>query len=119
MHLITHPLDPAHENHSATIEGVALQQIAQAFDTPCYVYSRSALVQAYTGYRSALITHGMGDRSLICYAVKANANLAILNLFAHLGAGFDIVSGGELTRVLAAGGKAEKIVFSGVGKSRA
>lgn len=119
MHLITHPFDPCNENQSATIEGVSAQKIAEEFATPCYVYSRAALVAAYAGYRSSLVTHGLGDRALICYAVKANANLAILNLFAHLGAGFDIVSGGELTRVLAAGGKAEKIVFSGVGKSRA
>ena len=100
------------------VEGVALSGIADQYGTPCYVYSRAALVAAYAAYRSTLATHGMGGRSLICYAVKANANLAILNLFAHLGAGFDIVSGGELARVLAAGGQAEKIVFSGVGKSR-
>jgi hypothetical protein len=67
----------------------------------------------------ALQAHGLADRSLVCYAVKANSNLAILNLFARLGAGFDIVSGGELARVLAAGGSADRIVFSGVGKSRA
>lgn len=117
MHLITSQPDSSHP--SATVEGVALADIATEFNTPCYVYSRAALVAAYAAYRSTLVTHGMGERSLICYAVKANANLAILNLFAHLGAGFDIVSGGELARVLAAGGHAEKIVFSGVGKSRA
>jgi diaminopimelate decarboxylase len=117
MHLITSQPDSSHS--SATVEGVALADIAAEFNTPCYVYSRAALVAAYAAYRSTLVTHGMGGRSLICYAVKANANLAILNLFAHLGAGFDIVSGGELARVLAAGGHAEKIVFSGVGKSRA
>ncbi len=100
------------------VEGVALSGIADQYDTPCYVYSHAALVAAYAAYRSTLAMHGMGGRSLICYAVKANANLAILNLFAHLGAGFDIVSGGELARVLAAGGQAGKIVFSGVGKSR-
>jgi len=100
------------------VEGVALNDIAARFGTPCYIYSRAALVAAYAGYHSALLTHGMGERSLICYAIKANSNLAILNLFAHLGAGFDIVSGGELARVIAAGGNPEKIVFSGVGKSR-
>jgi diaminopimelate decarboxylase len=101
------------------VEGVALTEIAARFGTPCYVYSRSALTKAYATYRAALQAHGLADRSLICYAVKANSNLAILNLFARLGAGFDIVSGGELARVLAAGGTADKIVFSGVGKSRA
>lgn len=102
----------------AHVEGVTLQEIAARFGTPCYVYSRAALVAAYAAYHSTLLTHGLGERSLVCYAVKANANLAILNLFAHLGAGFDIVSGGELARVLAAGGKAAKVVFSGVGKTR-
>ncbi len=101
------------------VEGVALADIAARFGTPCYVYSRAALTAAYSAYRTALQAHGLADRSLVCYAVKANSNLAILNLFARLGAGFDIVSGGELARVLAAGGSAEKVVFSGVGKSRA
>ena len=101
------------------VEGLALADIAARFGTPCYVYSRTALIAAYAAYRDTLQAHGLADRSLICYAVKANSNLAILNLFAQLGAGFDIVSGGELARVLAAGGAAEKIVFSGVGKSRA
>ncbi|OHC68741.1 MAG: diaminopimelate decarboxylase [Rhodocyclales bacterium RIFCSPLOWO2_02_FULL_63_24] len=100
------------------VEAVALADIAARFGTPCYVYSRAALTQAYTAYRDALQAHDLAGRSLICYAVKANSNLAILNLFARLGAGFDIVSGGELARVLAAGGAADKIVFSGVGKSR-
>ena len=100
------------------VEGIALADIAARFGTPCYVYSRAALTAAYASYRDALQAQGLADRSLICYAVKANSNLAILNLFARLGAGFDIVSGGELARVLAAGGDANKIVFSGVGKSR-
>lgn len=94
-------------------ENIALSSIAAEFGTPCYVYSRQALEQAYRSWQDAL----QGHTALICYAVKANSNLAILNLFARLGAGFDIVSGGELQRVLAAGGKAETIVFSGVGKS--
>ncbi|MDP2822138.1 MAG: diaminopimelate decarboxylase [Sulfuritalea sp.] len=101
------------------VEAVALTDIAARFGTPCYVYSRAALTKAYAAYRDALQAHGLAERALVCYAVKANSNLAILNLFARLGAGFDIVSGGELARVLAAGGAAEKIVFSGVGKSRA
>jgi diaminopimelate decarboxylase len=100
-------------------EGVPLAEIAERFDTPCYVYSRAALATAFEDYRTALIGHGIAERSLLCYAVKANANLAILNLFARLGAGFDIVSGGELARVLAAGGDAGKVLFSGVGKRRA
>jgi diaminopimelate decarboxylase len=101
------------------VESVALGDIAARFGTPCYVYSRAALTATYAAYRDALQAHGLADRSLVCYAVKANSNLAILNLFARLGAGFDIVSGGELARVLAAGGSADRIVFSGVGKSRA
>ncbi len=97
---------------SLAVEGVALKDIAARFGTPCYVYSRAALSAAYHGYAAAV-----GDyEALICYAVKANSNLAILNVFARLGAGFDIVSGGELQRVLAAGGDPKKIVFSGVGK---
>ena len=100
------------------VEAVILEDIAARFGTPCYVYSRLALTAAYLGYRNALQAHGLGDRALICYSVKANSNLAILNLFARLGAGFDIVSGGELARVIAAGGAADKVVFSGVGKSR-
>lgn len=101
------------------VEGVGLVDIAARFGTPCYVYSRAALTRAYAAYRDTLREHGLADRSLICYAVKANSNLAILNVFARLGAGFDIVSGGELARVIAAGGSADRIVFSGVGKSRA
>jgi diaminopimelate decarboxylase len=101
------------------VESVALSEVAARFGTPCYVYSRAALTAAFGAYRDTLQAHGLLDRSLVCYAVKANSNLAILNLFVRLGAGFDIVSGGELARVLAAGGKPEKIVFSGVGKSRA
>lgn len=101
------------------VESVLLSDVAARFGTPCYVYSCAALTAAYAAYRDALQIHGLADRALICYAVKANSNLAILNLFARLGSGFDIVSGGELARVLAAGGPAEKIVFSGVGKSRA
>jgi len=94
-------------------ENVALADIAERFDTPCYVYSRAALTDAYLQFSDAL----KGREHLICFAVKSNPNLAILNLFARLGAGFDIVSGGELQRVLAAGGDASKVVFSGVGKS--
>ena len=97
------------------IEAVPLEALAQQFGTPCYVYSRAALEHAWHEFASA----SAGRDVLVCYAVKANSNLAILNLFARLGAGFDIVSGGELARVLAAGGSAAKTVFSGVGKTEA
>jgi len=93
-------------------EQVSLAEVARRFGTPCYVYSRAALESSYREFERALAPHA----HLVCYAVKANPNLAILNLFARLGAGFDIVSGGELQRVLAAGGTANKVVFSGVGK---
>jgi len=94
-------------------EDVPLDVIAQTHGTPAYVYSKAALSQAFQDYDTAFAGHP----HLICYAVKANPNLGILNLFARLGAGFDIVSGGELARVLAAGGDPGKVVFSGVGKT--
>lgn len=96
-------------------ENVALADIAEKFGTPSYVYSRAALTDAYSQFASAL----KAREHLICFAVKSNSNLAILNVFARMGAGFDIVSGGELQRVLAAGGAAGKVVFSGVGKTEA
>jgi len=95
------------------LEGVALDTLAERFGTPLYVYSRQALESAYQAYAEAFAE----TPHLICYAVKANSSLAILNLFARLGAGFDIVSGGELARVLAADGDPAKVVFSGVGKT--
>ena len=95
-------------------EGVALSAIAQRFGTPTYVYSRAHIEAQYRSFTDALD----GVPHLVCYAVKANSNLGVLNVLARLGAGFDIVSRGELERVLAAGGQADKIVFSGVGKSR-
>lgn len=95
------------------IDNVALAGLAAEHGTPAYVYSKAAISEQFLAYQ-----HAMGEQShLICYAVKANCSLAILNILAKLGAGFDIVSGGELERVLAAGGQAHKIVFSGVGKS--
>jgi diaminopimelate decarboxylase len=94
-------------------ESVALEAIADEFGTPTYVYSGAALDAAYRAYDQALAGHA----HRICYAVKANSSLAVLNRFARLGAGFDIVSGGELARVLAAGGDPGKVLFSGVGKS--
>jgi len=95
-------------------EQVDLTGIAQEHGTPTYVYSRAALEAGFRAYAKALA----GQPHRICYAVKANSNLALLNLFARLGSGFDIVSGGELARVLAAGGDPDKVVFSGVGKRR-
>jgi len=95
------------------LEGVALDTLAERFGPPLYVYSRQALEMAYLDYAQAFAD----TPHLICYAVKANSSLAILNLFVRLGAGFDIVSGGELARVLAAGGDPSKVVFSGVGKT--
>jgi len=95
------------------VEDVALTEIAQRFGTPCYVYSKAALLDAFAQYRAAF---GTQDH-LILYAVKANSNIAILKLLAELGSGFDIVSGGELARVLAAGADPDRVVFSGVGKS--
>lgn len=94
-------------------EQASLAEIAVRFGTPCYVYSRAALTDNLRQFNDAL----QGHEHLICYAVKANSNLAILNILARLGAGFDIVSGGELQRVLAAGGDTRKVVFSGVGKT--
>ncbi|RII74446.1 diaminopimelate decarboxylase [Pseudomonas monteilii] len=95
-------------------EGVALSAIAEQFGTPTYVYSRAHIEAQYRSYTDAL----QGAEHLVCFAVKANSNLGVLNVLARLGAGFDIVSGGELERVLAAGGRADRVVFSGVGKTR-
>ncbi|WP_434773021.1 diaminopimelate decarboxylase [Pseudomonas entomophila] len=95
-------------------EGVALSAIAERFGTPTYVYSRAHIEARYRSYTDAL----EGTSHLVCFAVKANSNLGVLNVLARLGAGFDIVSGGELERVLAAGGRADRVVFSGVGKTR-
>ncbi|GAB1719902.1 MAG: diaminopimelate decarboxylase [Nitrosospira sp.] len=102
----------SYRNSVLCLESVPLDHIAERYGTPCYVYSRAALASAYKEFDDAF---GARDH-LVCYAVKANSNLAILNLFARLGSGFDIVSGGELQRVLKAGGEPQKIVFSGVGK---
>ena len=104
-----------YQSNELHAERVPLADIAAQFGTPCYVYSRASLTDGWNQFSTAL----QSREHLICYAVKANSNLAILNVFARLGAGFDIVSGGELQRVLAAGGDARKVVFSGVGKSAA
>ena len=97
------------------LEGCALGELARRFGTPLYAYSRTAMLDALAGYQRALA----GRDHLICYAMKANSSLAVLQTFAGAGCGFDIVSGGELERVLAVGVPASKIVFSGVGKTRA
>jgi diaminopimelate decarboxylase len=102
-----------YRNRQLHAEDVPLSQIAAIYGTPCFVYSRAALEERLRAYQAPL----KGRDHLICYAVKANSNLAVLNVLARLGAGFDIVSGGELTRVLEAGGSPDKILFSGVGKS--
>jgi diaminopimelate decarboxylase len=101
-----------HGPRGLQIEDVPLAEIAARFGTPAFVYSHAALCDAFQAWTSALD----GRNALVCYAVKANSNLGVLSVFARLGAGFDIVSGGELARVLAAGGDAGKVVFSGVGK---
>ena len=107
-----HPFD--YRDGQLFAEGAALSAIAERFGTPTYVYSRAHIEAQYRAYADALA----GMPHLVCFAVKANSNLGVLNVLARLGAGFDIVSRGELERVLAAGGEPGKIVFSGVGKSR-
>lgn len=95
------------------IENIAVDEIEKKFDTPAYVYSKKSILDSYRSFEEAFKT----SNHLICFAVKANPNLAILNLLANHGAGFDIVSGGELQRVIAAKGDPKKVVFSGIGKS--
>ena len=105
----------ARDGAELKLEGHALAELARRFGTPLYVYSRRAMLAALDAYQRAL----RGRRHLVCYAMKANSNLAVLQTFAQAGCGFDIVSGGELARVLAAGGDPSRVVFSGVGKTRA
>ena len=101
-----------YQNGTLHAEDVSLVHLAKEFGTPLYVYSRAALNDAWQSYAVAL----EGRKGLVCFGMKANSNLAVLNEFSRLGAGFDIVSGGELARVIAAGGDPAKVVFSGVGK---
>jgi diaminopimelate decarboxylase len=101
-----------YQDNQLYAEAVPVATIARQYGTPCYVYSRAALEAHWHAFDSAFAQH----KHLICYAVKANSNLAVLNVLARLGSGFDIVSLGELQRVLAAGGQANQVVFSGVGK---
>lgn len=102
-----------YKNDQLMAEEISVQQLAQQFGTPLYIYSRATLERHWHAFDSAL----QGHPHLICFAVKSNPNIALLNLLAKLGSGFDIVSQGELERVLAAGGEANKVVFSGVAKS--
>lgn len=102
----------SYKNHTLYVESSSAQELAERYGTPLYVYSRAALTEHYLAYAQAL-----DEQDLVCYAVKANSNIAVLNVLARLGAGFDIVSVGELERVLLAGGQADKIVFSGVAKT--
>jgi diaminopimelate decarboxylase len=103
----------SYKNQQLFAEDVALENVAQKFGTPCYVYSKATIERHWHAFDNA----AGSQPHLICYAVKANSNLAVLNVMAKLGSGFDIVSGGELTRVLKAGGDPSKVVFSGVGKT--
>ncbi len=105
----------AYRDGRLMLEDVALAELAQRHGTPLFVYSKAAMLGALAAYQRGLA----GREALICYAMKANSTLAVLKVFADAGCGFDIVSGGELERVLAAGGAAGKIVFSGIGKTRA
>ncbi len=105
----------AREGGELQLDGHSLAELGRHHGTPLFVYSRRAMRDAFDAYERAL--HGRAH--LVCYAMKANSSLAVLQTFAQAGAGFDIVSGGELARVLAAGGDAGKVVFSGVGKRRA
>jgi diaminopimelate decarboxylase len=109
----------SYRNGQFCAEAVSLQDIATQFGTPTYVYSKAALTENFAAYAHACEQHARGaDAALVCYSVKSNSNLAVLNLLAGMGSGFDIVSGGELQRVIAAGGNPRKVIFSGVGKSR-
>lgn len=104
----------SYQNDVLCVENVTLPDVSRQFGTPTYVYSKAALVENFSSYADMC----RGRNALVCYAMKANSNLAILNLLAKCGAGFDLVSGGELLRVIAAGGDPKKCLFSGVGKSR-
>jgi len=104
-----------YKGDSLFAEAVPVADIAQKYGTPCFIYSRATLERHYGVYQEAL----EGCPHLICFAVKANSNLAVINVLARLGASFDIVSGGELERVIAAGGDASKVIFSGLGKTEA
>lgn len=119
MNLIPQLIGFTERNGQWYVEDVPLANLAKEYGTPSYVYSKKALTEAFNAYESACFRANGTRRAKVHYAMKANSNLAILNLFTKLGGGFDLVSGGELARVLAAGGLARDCVFSGVGKSSA
>jgi len=104
----------AYKGDALYVEGAALASLAQAHGTPLFVYSKAAMLSALAAYQRGFA----GRQAQICYAMKANSSLGILQVFANAGCGFDIVSGGELERVVAAGGDVSKVIFSGVGKTR-
>ena len=104
----------AYHGAALQIEDVALSSLAAQHGTPLFVYSKAAMLSALAAYQRGFA----GRDAQICYAMKANSSLGVLQVFAQAGCGFDIVSGGELERVLAAGGQASKVIFSGVGKTR-
>ncbi len=103
----------SYKDNNLLVEDASVASVAEKYGTPCFIYSKAALEQNYLAYEKAFEDHS----HLICYAVKANSNLAVLNILSKLGAGFDIVSGGELDRVIAAGGDPKKVTFSGLGKT--
>ena len=103
----------SYKDNNLLVEDASIASIVERYGTPCFIYSKAALEQNYQAYEKAFEGHS----HLICYAVKANSNLAVLNILSKLGAGFDIVSGGELDRVIAAGGDPKKVTFSGLGKT--
>lgn len=108
----------SYKNGALHVENVSLNDVARQFGSPTYVYSKAALVENFSAYANACKAHGRGESgALVCYSVKSNSNLAVLNLLHRMGSGFDIVSGGELLRVIAAGGDPRKVIFSGVGKT--
>jgi len=108
----------SYRNGELYAENTPLQQIARQFGSPTYVYSKAALVENFSAYADACRENRRDEKTaLICYSVKSNSNLAVLKLLGSLGSGFDIVSGGELLRVIAAGGDPRKVIFSGVGKT--
>ena len=102
-----------YKNNQLHAEDIAVNELAAQYGTPCYIYSRKTFERHYLAFADAASNH----KNLVCYAVKANSNIAVLNVLARLGSGFDIVSKGELARVIAAGGDAKKVVFSGVAKT--
>ena len=109
-----------YQNDILTVDGVRLDELAAQYGTPLYVYSKAAFTDHYRQYADACRAHQSKEiSSLVCYSVKSNSNIAILNILGREGSGFDIVSGGELLRVIAAGGDPHKVIFSGVGKTAA